>query len=190
MATGYGLSTATSKFIVTESRSIVSIFGGDNVVLATPTGSGKSMVALAGAFAMLAQGRRTVYTAPIKALVSEKFFEMVDALGAENVGMVTGDAAVNPGAPVIVCTAEILANRSLREGPGADVDLVVMDEFHYYGDRDRGWAWQVPLLELDRHRFLLMSATLGDTTNLQADLSRRTARSTVLVAGAERPVHL
>ena len=139
---------------------------------------------------MIAQSKRAVYTAPIKALVSEKFFEMVDALGADNVGMVTGDAAVNASAPVVVCTAEILANRALREGADAEVDLVVMDEFHYYGDRDRGWAWQVPLLELSKPNFLLMSATLGDTARLQEDLSDRTERETVLVANAERPVPL
>ena len=173
-----------------QEEAIVSIFSGDNVVLATPTGSGKSLVALAGAFAMIAQSKRAVYTAPIKALVSEKFFEMVDALGADNVGMVTGDAAVNASAPVVVCTAEILANRALREGADTEVDLVVMDEFHYYGDRDRGWAWQVPLLELSKPNFLLMSATLGDTARLQEDLSDRTERETVLVANAERPVPL
>ncbi|NCG24887.1 MAG: DUF3516 domain-containing protein [Actinobacteria bacterium] len=173
-----------------QEESIVSLLSGDNVVLATPTGSGKSLVAVAGAWANLAKGRRTVYTAPIKALVSEKFFEMSAALGADNVGMVTGDAAVNAGAPVIVCTAEILANRSLREGNNTDVDLVVMDEFHYYGDRDRGWAWQVPLLELPYTQFLLMSATLGDTEELREDLSRRTDRPTTLVSGAERPVPL
>jgi len=170
-----------------QEEAIVSIFSGDNVVLATPTGSGKSLVALAGAFAMVAQSKRAVYTAPIKALVSEKFFEMVDALGADNVGMVTGDAAVNASAPVIVCTAEILANRALREGADTEVDLVVMDEFHYYGDRDRGWAWQIPLLELSKPNFLLMSATLGDTARLRGDLSDRTERETVLVAQAERP---
>ena len=173
-----------------QEEAIVSMLSGDNVVLATPTGSGKSLVALAGAFAMVAQSKRAVYTAPIKALVSEKFFEMVDALGADNVGMVTGDAAVNAAAPVVVCTAEILANRALREGANADVDLVVMDEFHYYGDRDRGWAWQVPLLELSKPNFLLMSATLGDTARLRADLSDRTGRETLLVANAERPVPL
>jgi superfamily II RNA helicase len=145
---------------------------------------------MAGAWANLAKGRRTIYTAPIKALVSEKFFELSSALGADNVGMVTGDAAVNSSAPVIVCTAEILANRSLREGNNTDVDLVVMDEFHYYGDRDRGWAWQVPLLELPYTQFLLMSATLGDTEELREDLSHRTDRPTTLVANAERPVPL
>ena len=173
-----------------QEDAILSLLAGDNVVLATPTGSGKSLVAITGAFAMLANNKRTVYTAPIKALVSEKFFELVSELGAGNVGMVTGDAAVNADAPVVVCTAEILANRALREGPNLDVDLVVMDEFHYYGDRDRGWAWQVPLLELPHPSFLLMSATLGDTSDLRTDLSARTGRDTVLIDQAPRPVPL
>ncbi|MDG2027149.1 MAG: DUF3516 domain-containing protein [Acidimicrobiales bacterium] len=173
-----------------QEEAILSLLSGDHVVLATPTGSGKSLVAVAGAWAMLAQGKRAVYTAPIKALVSEKFFELAAELGADNVGMVTGDAAVNGDAPVIVCTAEILANRALREGAGLDVDLVVMDEFHYYGDRDRGWAWQVPLLELPGPQFLLMSATLGDTSGLREDIERRTYRPVALVADAERPIPL
>ena len=173
-----------------QEEAVLRLLAGDNVVLATPTGSGKSLVALAGAFAALAQGRRAVYTAPIKALVSEKFFELVAAFGAERVGMVTGDATVNGDAPVIACTAEILALRALHAGSKTDVDLVVMDEFHYYGDRDRGWAWQVPLLELSRPQFLLMSATLGDTTALRQDLSKRNGRATALVASAQRPVPL
>ena len=173
-----------------QEEAVLRLLGGDNVVLATPTGSGKSLVALAGAFAALAQGRRSVYTAPIKALVSEKFFELVAAFGAEQVGMVTGDATVNGGAPVIACTAEILALRALRTGGNTDVDLVVMDELHYYGDRDRGWAWQVPLLELSRPQFLLMSATLGDTAALRRDLSKRNGRASALVSSAERPVPL
>ena len=173
-----------------QEEAVLRLLAGDNVVLATPTGSGKSLVALAGAFAALAQGRRAVYTAPIKALVSEKFFELVAAFGAEQVGMVTGDASVNADAPVIACTAEILALRALHAGSKTDADLVVMDEFHYYGDRDRGWAWQVPLLELSRPQFLLMSATLGDTTALRQDLTQRNGRPTALVASAQRPVPL
>ena len=173
-----------------QEEAVLRLLAGENVVLSTPTGSGKSLVALAGAFAMLAQGRRAVYTAPIKALVSEKFFELTAAFGPSAVGMVTGDASVNADAPVIACTAEILAQRALRAGSDTAADLVVMDEFHYYGDRDRGWAWQVPLLELPRSRFLLMSATLGDTTGLRRDLTARTGRDTALVASAERPVPL
>ena len=173
-----------------QEEAVLRLLAGENVVLSTPTGSGKSLVALAGAFAMLAQGRRAVYTAPIKALVSEKFFELTAAFGPSDVGMVTGDASVNSDAPVIACTAEILAQRALRSGAGTPGDLVVMDEFHYYGDRDRGWAWQVPLLEMPGARFLLMSATLGDTTALRRDLTARTGRETALVASAERPVPL
>ena len=173
-----------------QEEAVLRLLAGENVVLSTPTGSGKSLVAVAGAFATLAQGRRATYTAPIKALVSEKFFELTAALGPANVGMVTGDASVNGNAPVVACTAEILAQRALRSGADTPADLVVMDEFHYYGDRDRGWAWQVPLLQLPRTQFLLMSATLGDTTALRRDLTARTGRDTALVASAERPVPL
>ncbi|WOF22543.1 DUF3516 domain-containing protein [Microbacterium betulae] len=173
-----------------QDEAVIELVSGSNVVLATPTGTGKSLVAVAAHAAAFARGGRTYYTAPIKALVSEKFFALVDVFGAENVGMVTGDSSVNPDAPIVCCTAEILANLALRQGADADVDQVVMDEFHYYGDADRGWAWQVPLLLLPRAQFLLMSATLGDTSAIQADLSRRTGRQTTLVSGAERPVPL
>ena len=173
-----------------QQEAVLHLLADDHVVLATPTGSGKSLVAMAGIFAAVARGLRAVYTAPVKALVSEKFFELTAAFGADRVGMVTGDATVNGDAPVIACTAEILANRTLRAGPVIDVDLVVMDEIHYYGDRDRGWAWQVPLLELNRPQFLLMSATLGDTARMRADLQARTGRDAALVASAQRPVPL
>jgi superfamily II DNA/RNA helicase len=173
-----------------QDEAILECVAGSNVVLATPTGSGKSLVATAAMAAALARGDCTVYTAPIKALVSEKFFDLCEIFGAENVGMVTGDAAVNADAPIIAATAEILANVALREGAGADIGLVIMDEFHFYADPDRGWAWQVPLIELPRAQFLLMSATLGDTTKLESDLARRTGRSTALVSSTERPVPL
>ena len=173
-----------------QTEALIELVSGSNVVLATPTGSGKSLVATGALYAALAQGRRGVWTAPIKALVSEKFFALCATFGAQNVGMLTGDAAVNPGAPIITATAEVIANQALREGPDADLGLVVMDEFHYYADPDRGWAWQVPLLELTRAQFLLMSATLGDVTRFRDDLTRRTGRSTAVVATGDRPVPL
>jgi superfamily II RNA helicase len=173
-----------------QEEALIELVSGANVVLSTPTGSGKSLVATGAQYAALAAGRRSFYTAPIKALVSEKFFALCGVFGAANVGMLTGDAAVNAGAPIIACTAEVLANIALREGSDSDVGLVVMDEFHFYGDPDRGWAWQVPILELPRAQFLLMSATLGDTQRLREDLARRTGRPTALVASAERPVPL
>ncbi|QNG38460.1 DUF3516 domain-containing protein [Geodermatophilaceae bacterium NBWT11] len=186
---GWAADTGTVLYPAQE-EALIELVSGANVVLATPTGSGKSLVATGALFAALAQDRVSFYTAPIKALVSEKFFALCGVFGAENVGMLTGDASVNASAPIIACTAEVLANIALREGAGADIGLVVMDEFHFYGDTDRGWAWQVPLIELPKAQFLLMSATLGDTTELRADLSRRTGRDTALVANAERPVPL
>ena len=173
-----------------QEEASLGILAGDNVILATPTGSGKSMVANAAHFIALTRGQRSFYTAPIKALVSEKFFALCDIFGAENVGMMTGDATVNGNAPIIAATAEIVANIALRDGAEANIDQVVMDEFHYYSEPDRGWAWQVPLLELPKAQFLLMSATLGNTTWLEEDLTRRTGRATDLVAGTTRPVPL
>ena len=186
---GWAEANGTTLYPAQE-EALIELVSGANVILATPTGSGKSLVATGAIYAALAADRVSFYTAPIKALVSEKFFALCDVFGADNVGMLTGDASVNADAPIIACTAEILANLALREGADADIGLVVMDEFHFYGDPDRGWAWQVPLLELPKAQFLLMSATLGDVTFLREDLTRRTGRPTALVAGAERPVPL
>ena len=173
-----------------QEEALIEIVSGANVILSTPTGSGKSLVAAGAHFAALAQGQRSFYTAPVKALVSEKFFALCEAFGPDDVGMMTGDASVNADAPIICCTAEILANIALRDGAGADVGLVIMDEFHFYADPDRGWAWQVPLVELPRAQFLLMSATLGDVSRFERDLTRRTGRPTAVVHSAERPVPL
>jgi superfamily II RNA helicase len=173
-----------------QEEAVIEILTGANVILSTPTGSGKSLVATGAHFAALAEGRRTYYTAPIKALVSEKFFALCEVFGPGKVGMVTGDASVNAQAPIICCTAEILANQALREGDRADIGQVVMDEFHFYSEPDRGWAWQVPLLELPQAQFLLMSATLGDVTRFKEDLTRRTGRETAVVTNTERPVPL
>ena len=173
-----------------QEEASLALLTGENVILATPTGSGKSMVANAAHFIALARGQRSFYTAPIKALVSEKFFALCEIFGPENVGMMTGDATVNAHAPIIAATAEIVANIALREGERAAIDQVVMDEFHYYSEPDRGWAWQVPLLELPKAQFLLMSATLGNTAWLEEDLTKRTGRPTIYVGGSQRPVPL
>ena len=173
-----------------QDEALSEILEGRHVIAATPTGSGKSMIALAAHTASLARGGRSYYTAPLKALVSEKFFELVRLFGADNVGMVTGDTSINAAAPIICCTAEILANQSLREGEDMDVDCVIMDEFHYYADPQRGWAWQVPLLELPQAQMVLLSATLGDVSFFVRDLRERTGREVAVVDDAVRPVPL
>ena len=173
-----------------QEEALLALAMGSHVILGTPTGSGKSLVAMGMCFMALAADYTAYYTAPIKALVSEKFFDLVDVFGRENVGMITGDVAINPDAPVICCTAEILANQALREGEDTSVAWAVMDEFHYYGDPDRGWAWQVPLLALRNTKFLLMSATLGDVSSIAESLEDRTNNPVELVLDAPRPVPL
>jgi superfamily II RNA helicase len=173
-----------------QEEALLEVVTGSHVIVDTPTGSGKSLIAVAAHAAALAEGRRSFYTAPIKALVSEKFFDLAAVFGAERVGMLTGDASVNHDAPIVCATAEIVANLALRDGANADVGQVVMDEFHFFADPDRGWAWQVPLLELADAQFVLMSATLGDVSRFTDDLPRRTGRPVAVVRSATRPIPL
>ncbi len=173
-----------------QEDALLETIAGRNVILNTPTGSGKSLIATATIFRALCMGARAIYTCPIKALVSEKFFALCEDLGPDNVGMLTGDASINRDAPVLCCTAEILLSMCMREGHLAPADVVVMDEFHYYADKDRGVAWQVPLLVLSSATFLLMSATLGDTAFFERELTRVTGRQTVTVRSLKRPVPL
>ncbi len=173
-----------------QEEAILELFAGRNVILNTPTGSGKSLVAAALHFKALCAGQRSVYTCPIKALVNEKFLSLCRDFGPENVGMMTGDASVNPHAKVLCCTAEILANIALTRGEHAGVAAVIMDEFHYYGDTERGYAWQAPLLTLPQSRFLLMSATLGATDFFERELTRVTGAPSLTVRSDRRPVPL
>lgn len=173
-----------------QEEALLELMTNRHVVLSTPTGSGKSLVATGLHFKALCEGRRSFYTAPIKALVSEKFFDLCETFGPESVGMLTGDAAINWAAPIICCTAEVLANMALRQGLETDAPYVVMDEFHYFADRDRGWAWQVPLLVLTKSRFLLMSATLGNTAPIEERIAQLTGRDVAHVHSEERPVPL
>ena len=173
-----------------QEQAILELFDGKNVILNTPTGSGKSLVASALHFLSIAKGKRSVYTCPIKALVNEKWMALCKEFGPENVGLSTGDATVNHDAPILCCTAEILSNMALSEGADCTISDVVMDEFHYYSDRERGVAWQVPLLAMPNARFLLMSATLGDTTFFEQKLTELNKLPTAIVKSTHRPVPL
>jgi hypothetical protein len=173
-----------------QEEALLELAAGKHVVLATPTGSGKSLVALGLHFKALCEGKRSFYTAPIKALVNEKFFALCETLGQESVGMMTGDASINWAAPVICCTQEVLANMALRRGERLDAPYVVVDEFHFYADRERGWAWQLPLISLRNTTFLLMSATLGNTAPIEEKLEAFTGRAVAHVFSDERPVPL
>jgi superfamily II RNA helicase len=183
-------SAAHGALYPAQEDALLALFSGASVILETPTGSGKSLVAVGLAFKALAEGRRFVWTCPIKALVSEKFFDLCKLFGPEKVGLATGDASVNRDAPITVCTAEVLANILLAEGDRAPVDAVCMDEFHFYGDRERGVAWQLPLLVAPSVQYLLMSATLGDTARIAEDLERRGGFPVTHVLGTHRPVPL
>lgn len=171
-------------------EAIEALSAGRHVVLDTPTGSGKSLVALWAHFKATSEGRRSFYTAPIKALVSEKFFALTREFGADRVGLMTGDASVNREAPIICCTAEILSNLVLRGGESEAPPYAVMDEFHYYADPERGTAWQIPLVALRDTTFLLMSATLGDMSAIAGRLEDRTGRPVSIVRSEQRPVPL
>ncbi|HET6281065.1 MAG TPA: DEAD/DEAH box helicase, partial [Polyangia bacterium] len=185
---GYVGSTGLELYPAQE-EALLELFGGKHIILNTPTGSGKSLIATALHFKATAEGKRSIYTCPIKALVNEKFFALCALFGPENVGMLTGDASINRDAPIICCTAEILSNMALRD-PDARADYVVMDEFHYYSDRERGVAWQIPLLSLRDATFLLMSATLGETRGIEEGLRALTGRDIAAVRSRDRPVPL
>ena len=185
---GYVSGTGLDLYPAQE-EALLELVAGKHIILNTPTGSGKSLVATAMHFKAMAEGKVSFYTCPIKALVSEKFFALCELYGPDNVGMMTGDATINRGAPIICCTAEILANLALRD-TGAQVDYVIMDEFHYYSDRERGVAWQIPLLALPRTTFLLMSATLGETRPIEQSLRSITGREPAVVRSLARPVPL
>ncbi len=185
----YITSTGLTLYSAQE-EAILEIFSDNNVILKTPTGSGKSLVALALHFKSFVLQKQSIYTCPIKALVNEKFLALCSLFGPESVGMITGDGTVNREAPILCCTAEILANMALREGAQCNVAHIIMDEFHYYADKERGIAWQIPLLTLPNAQFLLMSATMGESLFFEECLSRLTGKRTVTVSSEDRPVPL
>lgn len=182
-----------------QEEALLAWFTSDHgVLVCAPTGTGKTLIAQAALFEALKTGQQAYYTTPLIALTEQKFREMQDQAEAwgftrEHIGLVTGNRRVNPRAPILIVVAEILLNRLLNqeEFDFSHVAAVVMDEFHSFGDVDRGIVWELSLALLPKHiRLLLLSATIGNAAEFIAWLERCHGRPLELVEGRERKVPL
>jgi len=167
----------------------------EDVLVTAPTGSGKTWIAREEIRRLLAAGRSSWYTSPLKALTNSKYQEFSEEFGAERVGILTGDRKENTDAPLIVGTTEIYRNQlfdSLRGGSDVRADLVVFDEAHYLADEDRGHVWEEAIiLTPSRIRMLLLSATIGNAQEFSGWISElRGVYCRVVTRPGNRPVPL
>lgn len=174
-----------------EAIDLVTNHGAD-VLVAAPTGSGKTWIATEVIKKVLAAGNRAWYTSPLKALSNDKFREFRALFGAENVGILTGDRKVNPGAPLIVATTEIYRNtlyNAMNELEILNVGLVVFDEVHYLADRERGVVWEEAIIYSPAvTRVLMLSATVGNARELSSWVAWARGSDCRLVSHPDRPV--
>ncbi len=164
---------------------------GDHVVVAVPTGSGKTVVAEYGIAAARQAGRRAFYTAPVKALSNQKYRDLVDAHGEHEVGLLTGDNSINGDAPIVVMTTEVLRNMIYgRSRLLHDLGLVVLDEVHFLQDSYRGPVWEEVMIHLPQHvRLVCLSATVSNVDEL-AEWITTVRGSTAAIVERRRPVRL
>lgn len=166
------------------------------ILVTAPTGMGKTLIAVAAVYEALRTGTQLYYTTPLIALTDQKFREFQDLAESwgfrrEEIGLVTGNRKVNPDALVKVVVAEILLNHLLSGAPFDNVHGVVMDEFHWFNDNDRGIVWELALVFLPKHvRLLLLSATVGNAVDFTLWLKQKHDRDVRLVATNERRVPL
>ena len=167
------------------------IASGKSVVVTAPTGAGKTLVAEVATFLGRSAGRRVFYTTPIKALSNQKYADLSAAYDEGEVGLLTGDNVVNPDAPVIVATLEVLRNMIYADPDRLDdVATVILDEAHYLQDRSRGAAWEEVIIHCPSHvRFVCLSATISNNQQF-ADWIETRRGPTELIASNERPVPL
>ena len=163
---------------------------GDHVIVAAPTGSGKTLVASYAIELALARGERVFYTTPIKALSNQKYHDLIDEYGADRVGLLTGDNAINAEASVVVMTTEVLRNMLYAGNPLDRLAVVVLDEVHYLQDAYRGPVWEEVIIHLPRQiQLVCLSATVSNASELEGWIG--TVRgSTSLIVETERPVQL
>jgi len=173
-----------------QAEAFDAVEAGHHVLVAAPTGSGKTVVASFAAELALDIGRRLFYTTPIKALSNQKFHELVERYGPHNVGLLTGDNSINPDAPVVVMTTEVLRNM-LYTGNNLDhLVTVVLDEVHYLQDAYRGAVWEEVIIHLPQHvRLVCLSATVSNAQELN-DWIETVRGTSTLVVETERPVRL
>lgn len=168
-----------------------SLRNGRSVLVAAPTGAGKTLVGEFAIYLAQAEGRRAFYTTPIKALSNQKYGDLVDRFGHDKVGLLTGDVSINGDAAIVVMTTEVLRNMLYAGTPGlADLGYVVMDEVHYLADRFRGPVWEETILQLDPNvRLVALSATVSNVEEF-GDWLNLVRGETDVVVSETRPVPL
>ena len=171
-------------------QALDAVEAGSSVLVAAPTGAGKTIVGQFGAYVALEQGMRAFYTTPIKALSNQKYLELCDLFGAANVGLATGDTSVNSGAPIVVMTTEVARNMIYAGAPLRDLGVVILDEVHYLADKMRGPVWEEVIIHLPAHvAIIALSATVSNAEEFGAWI--REVRSTCeIIVSEKRPVPL
>lgn len=175
-----------------QEQAVQAALAGRNVLVAAPTGTGKTVIAERLIEAVMAKGKSAVYTSPLKALSNQKFVDFRKVFGHDQVGLVTGDIAINPYAPLLIMTTEIFRNRCFSEPEGlSHVACVVFDEIHYLDDPDRGTAWEESIIFAPPHvKFLGLSATVPNLQEISDWMSEVRGESVEVVVETNRAVPL